>query len=117
VKKILPDGPDVIMDCAGKTKVVEEAITKVSRGGTVVAFGVCPADEYAKFSPSYINDNEITICGSYNNPFTHFPSIQAISGGRLKVKELISHRFSLDEYKEAFDLFGKEGTLKLLIVP
>lgn len=117
VRRLLPDGPDVIMDCAGKVAIVEEAVTQVARGGTVVAFGVCPADEYMKVSPAYINDNEITICGSYNNPVTHYPGIQAIAAGRLHVKELISHRFSLDEYQEAFDTFGKEGTLKLLIKP
>ena len=117
VNKLLPDGPDVILECAGKTLLVEEAIKHVSRGGTVIAFGVCPADEYAKFSPAYINDNEITICGSYNNPFTQFPSIQAISSGRINVKPLISHRYKLDEYKEAFDVFGSEGSLKIMIIP
>lgn len=115
VRKILPDGPDAIYDCAGKTAIVEEAIKQVNRGGTVVAFGVCNADEYIKVSPAYVNDNEITICGSYNNPFTHQPTIQSIAGGRLHVKELISHRFTLDQYQEAFDTFGTEGTLKLLI--
>ena len=65
----------------------------------------------------YINDNEITICGSYNNPFTHEPAIRAIASGRINVKALISHKFSLDEYKTAFDMFGKPGTAKLLICP
>jgi len=117
VRKILPDGPDVIMDCAGIPRIVEEAVTQVARGGTVVAFGVCPADEYIKVSPIYINDNEITICGSYNNPFTHQPTIKAIASGRLHVKELISHEFSLDQYQEAFDTFGKPGTVKIMIKP
>jgi len=117
VRKLLPDGPDVIMDCAGIPAIVEEAVKQVARGGTVVAFGVCDAGEYIKVSPSYINDNELTICGSYNNPVTQYPSIQAIASGRLRVKELISHYFKLEEYREAFEVFGSEGTTKLVIKP
>lgn len=117
VRKILPDGPDIIMDCAGQTRIVEEAVKRVSRGGKVIAFGVSPADEYAMISPAYVNDNEITICGSYNNPYTQSSSIQAIAAGRLNVKALISHRFRLDDYKNAFESFGTEGTLKIVMTP
>lgn len=117
VRKILPDGPDVIMDCAGKAKIVEDAIPQVRRGGIVVIFGISPPDDYARINPAYINDNEITICGSYNNPYTHAPSIKAIAGGRVKVAPLISHRYSLEEYAEAFAMFGSAGSLKILITP
>lgn len=117
VRKLIPDGPDVIMDCAGKAKIVEDAVPQVRRGGTIVIFGICAPDDYARISPAYINDNEITICGSYNNPYTHFPSIQAIASGRIHVTPLISHRFSLSEYKEAFEMFGSAGSLKILIIP
>jgi 2-desacetyl-2-hydroxyethyl bacteriochlorophyllide A dehydrogenase len=117
VRRILPDGPDVIMDCTGIVKIVEDAIPQVRRGGKVVAFGVCPPDQYAKFSPAYINDNEITICGSLNNPYTSYPAIQAIASGRIQVKPLISHEFSLEQYEEAFGLFGSAGSMKILIKP
>lgn len=117
VRKLLPDGPDVIMDCSGIPALLEPAIYQVRRGGRVVFFGCCPLEAKISVSPMYINDNEITICGSYNNPFTHEPAIRAIASGRINVKALISHKFSLDEYKTAFDMFGKPGTAKLLICP
>lgn len=117
IRKSLGDGPDVIMDCSGRPSIVEEAIPQVRRCGTVVAFGVCPEDEYIKVSPALINDREITLCGSNMNPFTHARSIAAISAGRVNVASLISHRFELDEYKQAFETFGQEGSLKILFVP
>ena len=117
VRKILPDGPDVIMDCTGIVKIVEDAIPQVRRGGKVVVFGVCPPDQYARFSPAYINDNEITICGSYNNPYTSYPAIRMISSGHVQVKPLISHEFKLEQYREAFDLFGSPGSMKILFKP
>jgi 2-desacetyl-2-hydroxyethyl bacteriochlorophyllide A dehydrogenase len=117
LKALLPEGPDVIIECAGKTKMVELAVKLVKRGGIVVAFGICPADEYAQISPYYLNDNEITLCGSYNNPHTHAAAIAAIGSRRVRVQPLISHRFSLDQYAEAFDRFGKLGSMKIVICP
>lgn len=117
VRRILPDGPDVIMDCTGIVKIVEDAIPQARRGGRVVAFGVCPPDQYARFSPAYINDNEITICGSYNNPYTSYPAIRMIASGHVRVKPLISHEFKLDQYREAFDLFGSPGSMKIMFKP
>jgi len=117
VRKILPDGPDVIMDCSGIPALLEPAIMQVRKGGKVVFFGCCPLDAKISISPMYINDNEITICGSYNNPFTHDPAIQAIASGRINVKKLISHRFSIEEGMEAFAKFGQPDALKILVCP
>ncbi len=117
VRRILPDGPDVVMDCSGIPALLEPAVAAVRRGGKVVFFGCCPLEAKISISPMYISDNEITICGSYNNPFTHEPAIRAIASGRINAEKLISHRFSIDEGKEAFAKFGKQDTLKLLICP
>jgi len=114
VRKILPLGPDVIIDCSGLTKVVEASIPLVKRGGTVVTFGCCPIGETAAISPEYLNSNEITLCGSFNNPYTHAPAIAAIASGRINVKSLVTHRYPLADYAEAFGSFGSSTTMKIV---
>ena len=117
VRSISPEGADVIVECAGKTRLIETSVENVRRGGTVVAFGICPPDEYARINPNYMNDYEITLRGSYNNPYTHLDSIRAIASKRINVKTLISHHFSLDQYVDAFSTFGSPDSLKIIINP
>ena len=112
-----PDGPDVVMECAGKTKLVEEAVMQVKRGGIVVAFGCCPPGEYARISPDYINNNEITICGSFNNPVTSQTAITEIASGRINVDAVVSHRFKIKDAEKAFATFGTPDSLKIVIEP
>lgn len=117
LKAILEDGPDVVMECAGKTLLVEQSVYQVKRGGIVVAFGCCPPNEYAKISPDYLNNNEITVCGSFNNPFTSHAAISVIMSGSIDVQSIISHVFPLSKYEEAFSMFGKDQAMKILILP
>ncbi|MCX7023018.1 MAG: zinc-dependent alcohol dehydrogenase family protein [Spirochaetes bacterium] len=114
VRKILSRGPDVIMECAGITKLVEKSIGLVKRGGTVVSFGCCPIGEYASISPEYLNSNEITLCGSYNNPYTHAPAINAIASGRIDVKSLVTGIHGLEDYPAAFGSFGTSAAMKIV---
>lgn len=117
VRKILPDGPRVIMDCSGRPDVVEESIRQVRFGGTVVLFGICPSECEIKINPSYVNGREITICGSYDYINAHQPSIDAIANKRLSVHPLISHVFALEDYEKAFATFGTKDSMKIVITP
>lgn len=117
VRKILPDGPRVIVDCSGRPEVVEESVRQVRWGGRVVLFGICPADADIKINPAYVNGREITICGSYDYINAHQPAIDAIAAGRLSVEPLISHVFSLDDYEKAFATFGAKDSMKIIIAP
>jgi 2-desacetyl-2-hydroxyethyl bacteriochlorophyllide A dehydrogenase len=117
VRSLLPDGPDVIMECAGRTALVETSVTAVKNGGIVVAFGCCPPGEYIKVSPDYINNHEITLCGSYNNPRTTKAAVELLGSKHIDCSSLITHSFSLTDFGEAFGKFGTEGALKILIKP
>ena len=111
VRKILPDGPRVIMDCSGVPRVVEESVRQVRWGGRVVLFGICPADQDISIAPAYINDREITLCGSYDYIQLHQAAIDLIAAGRLRVQPLISHTFPLTAYEQAFATFGTSRSM------
>lgn len=117
VCKILPERPRVIIDCSGRPQVIEQAIPQVRWGGRIVMFGVCPSDVNISINPAYINDREITLCGSYDYLNSHKPSIESIASGRLKIKQLISHVFSLEDYEKAFATFGAKDSMKIVIAP
>jgi Zn-dependent alcohol dehydrogenase len=61
---------------------------------------------------------EITVMGSLGcRPVDYPPLIQMVRDGRLKVKELVTHRFPLQRIGEAFDLLRSGVSLRSIVLP
>lgn len=112
-----PDGIEVVFDCSGNVAAVRQALQIVMRGGTVMMYGVCPKDESLEINPFWINDAEITIRGSYNNPNTMSRAIDLLASGRLDARAVATHSFPLDQALSAFETTGSDECLKILIKP
>ena len=64
---------------------------------------------------------ELSLVGTWNSSFGSRENdwreaVQAMQEKRLDLKSLITHRFSLTEYKEAFSLMHERKEMNLLIV-
>lgn len=112
-----PDGADVVFEAAGLAVTAEQSLQLAKRGGKVIFFGVVSPTEKVEVSPYLINENELTIRGSFNNPLTNSRALELIASGRVSVEPYISHRFPIEQFEEAFSLFGKPEAFKILIVP
>lgn len=112
-----PDGLEVVFDCSGNVAAVRQALQIVMRGGTVMLYGVCHQDQNLEVNPFWINDAEITIRGSYNNPNTMSRAIDLLASGRLDGAAVATHSFPLEQGLEAFAATGTEECLKVLIEP
>jgi 2-desacetyl-2-hydroxyethyl bacteriochlorophyllide A dehydrogenase len=94
-------GADVAIEASGRSVGAELALQLVRRGGRVVWFGVYPERERLKISPYLVNENELTVRGSFNNPFTHQAALAVVGAGKLKLRELISDRIPLNHLAHA----------------
>jgi L-iditol 2-dehydrogenase len=112
-----PDGIDIVFDCSGNINAIRQATRIVARGGTVMLYGVCDARFSLELSPFWVNDNEITIRGSYNNPSTHSRAIDLLASGRINAAAVVTHRFALTDAQEAFRCTGSSESLKVVITP
>jgi len=112
-----PDGIEVVFDCSGNVQAVRQGLEVVMRGGTMMLYGVCSKQERLEISPFWVNDNEITVRGSYNNPNTMGRAVDLIAGGRLDAAAVVTHHFPLKSALEAFRAAGSSETLKVLIDP
>ena len=111
-------GVDITIDASGASEAPTFA-TKMTRfGGKIVLLGF--------FSPSDFNVplgdvvfKEQTIYGVRANPNIDDQVIKMMETGQLCVDRLISHRFSLDHFAEAFDTFvnRKDGAMKVIVEP
>jgi 2-desacetyl-2-hydroxyethyl bacteriochlorophyllide A dehydrogenase len=117
IRSQYPDGAEVVFDCSGNVAAVRQTLEVVMRGGTVMLYGVCHKDQNLEINPFWVNDNEITIRGSYNNPNTMARALDLLASGRLDAGAVVTHLFSLEKGLEAFHATGGADCLKVMVEP
>ena len=115
LRKLRRIGADVVFEAAGNLRLQAAAVYYARRGGQVVWFGCSPMNGVIEINPYYVNDAELKISGSFNNPFNTARAIRMLASGMVRVGNLISHRFALADYPAVFDVFGGPRTLKLMV--
>ena len=110
-------GPDVVIECVGGRQTAQQAFDLAGEGGRVLLFGVAPKEARISVSPYQIYRKEISLTGSFTNPFTHARALALLASGRLHVEELISHRLPLDQVLRGIDLLESGASIKVLVQP
>ncbi|MFC2039115.1 zinc-binding dehydrogenase [Chloroflexota bacterium] len=108
-------GADIVFDCAGKTETFEQSLDIVHRGGTIDLVGLY--QEPITFRPTFLVSNDIKMIGcglKWDIP----GALEIIKDGVLDAEPLITHRFSLDSIKEAFDTaLSSPDAIKVVVNP
>lgn len=108
-------GADVVIEASGRLEAAEGCFDLVRRGGTVLLFGVYPQGQTIPVSAFQINEDELRVVGSLNNPSTHSRAIDLISSGRLATDDVVSDRLPLDDLARAMNLdyFANPGKIAI----
>ncbi|MDP4164835.1 MAG: zinc-binding dehydrogenase, partial [Bacillota bacterium] len=88
---------DVVIECVGRPESMELAVKSAGKGGQVLLFGVAAPETTISVSPFEIFSKELTIKGSFINPYTQEEAISLIAKKVVDVQSLISHRFTMEE--------------------
>ena len=115
VMSIKNTGADVVIEAAGNSAMQAEALRLVKKGGNILYFGCSPSDKLIEVNPFIINENELHIHGSFNNLFSTADAVAYLETGKVKVKNLITDYFTIENYKDVFDRFGGKDTMKLMV--
>jgi S-(hydroxymethyl)glutathione dehydrogenase/alcohol dehydrogenase len=106
IKKLSGGGPDYAFECVGSGALAELAYKAIRRGGKAVIVGVARATDATSFRPMSMVFEEKSIQGSYFGscvPRVDFPRmLQLYMAGKLKLDELITKRYKIDEAPQAF---------------
>lgn len=121
VKRLTNGGADVSIEALGTQETFEKALRCLRPGGTLSSLGVysgklqMPYDAFA----AGLGDYKIvtTLCPGGKERMHRLMSM--VKSGRFDPTPLITHRFSLDNIVEAYELFGehRDGVLKVAIRP
>lgn len=113
-------GADYAFECVGFGRIVEQAYACLRRGGTAVGVGLSsPADTTTLRTVSFAFD-EKTLKGSFygsTRPRYDFPRLVALyQAGKLKLDELITRRYRIEEAQQAFDDLAQGRNARGVIV-
>ena len=114
---------DTVYDCAGLSKnftgtpVLQQAISMLKENGKAVVVAVFEKSPEIDFN--VIVRKGITVCGSWGwLPEEFIESLELIASGKIDRKPLITHRFSVDKAKDAFETqLRAEEAVKVMIMP
>ncbi len=107
---------DLVIEAAGTPAAFRDALVVggfVSRIGLV---GYSARDAFG-YGLETVIDREQTIIGVRGSPHVYPATIAMIQRGVLRLEELISHRFPLAEYRQAFEVAeaGGASVMRVLV--
>ncbi|MDT4904777.1 MAG: S-(hydroxymethyl)glutathione dehydrogenase / alcohol dehydrogenase [Pseudonocardiales bacterium] len=113
-------GFDVTVVAVGHAGALEQAWSVTGRGGICVLVGKPPDGVRIDFDPQTLLAGERRLTGSVygsSRPAVDFPALVGLYlAGRLKLDELITRRYHLNEANEAFDALRDGDQARGLIV-
>jgi len=110
---------DVVIVCTGAKAAIEQALNSVDRGGTILFFAPTKPDYKVPIPLAKFWKDEITVKTSYGgSPADIMEAIELIKSRRMRVREMITHRLSLEETGLGFKLTANpKESIKVIIEP
>jgi Zn-dependent alcohol dehydrogenase len=106
IKKLTGGGADYAFECVGSGELAALSFRAIGRGGLAVVVGVAKPSDSTSVRTMTLPFEEKTLTGSYFGscvPRIDFPRMLGLYvAGRLKLDELITHRYKIDDAAQAF---------------
>ncbi|GAA0504909.1 alcohol dehydrogenase [Paractinoplanes deccanensis] len=109
-------GADVVMEAVGTPQTFELCASLVRPGGRVANIGV-----HGKAATLHLEDlwiRNVTITTGLVDTFSTPKLLDMLVAGQLDLGHMVTHRFGLDEFMPAYDVFGDPahtGALKVVL--
>ena len=113
---------DLVIEAAGTAGAVERALGLARRGGQVVLIGLAGNGVTAGLPIDDVVNNDLLISASFAYTSAAWAEVTALlSSGRIRLSPLITHRFPLEAYEDAYRVLressGPRGKVILDVNP
>ena len=110
-------GPDVVLECAGVAETVDLALRMLRRGGRCAAVGIPTTGVEIPMQRLVLDEIDLVGCRASAGEMRHVMPL--VAQGRMRVREITTHRFRLADYAAALSTFNDpaSGAIKILILP
>lgn len=109
-------GAAVAFEAVGKAATQELALASLRTGGRAVLVGYSP--EKMALNAGRVMFRELEVLGSLGcRPVDYPRAIELARQGKVEVRDLVTHRFSLDEIEDAFDTLREGAGVRSVVIP
>jgi 6-hydroxycyclohex-1-ene-1-carbonyl-CoA dehydrogenase len=116
LRKLTGGGADVSFEVVGRAATQELALGCLKTGGRAVFVGYSP--EKMALNAGRVMFRELEIVGSLGcRPVDYLPAIEMVRQGRVKLTELVTHRFTLDDINQALDTLRSGTSIRVVVTP
>ncbi len=111
-----PLGLDVVFECCGDQDAMDQAVSLLKPGGTVMIVGIPEFDRWS-FDVDKLRHKEITLINIRRQVDCVRPALDLIAEGKIQVDDWVTHRYPLKKAREGFDVVAdyKDGVMKTII--
>ncbi len=111
-------GVDAVLEMSGNPHALRQGFSALGRGGTMVLLGI-PKSTVELDITNDIIFKEAKVLGVNGREIfrTWFLMLDLLESGRLKIDQIITHRFALDQFGEAIELVASGKSGKVLLEP
>jgi L-iditol 2-dehydrogenase len=109
-------GVDVAFEATEDDGAVEAAIAAAKPGGRVVLIGI-PTGDRTTFTASVARRKGLTIKLTRRMKHAYQRAIRLVERGLVDVDSLVTHRFPLAEFDQAFSVAQRRDGLKVVVEP
>lgn len=96
-------GADIVIDCAGVSQTVCQAINSTAMGASIVLVGL-GTDVLDGIPTAPLSCKELTIKSIFRYRNLYPTAINAIASGLIDVSSIISHQFKFEDSAKAFEI-------------
>lgn len=113
---IEPLGLDVVFECCGQQEALDQAFELLKPGGLLIIIGTA-RQERISFDVDKFKRKEFTVRYIRRQNRCTQKAIDLIKDGKVNVDFMVTHRFGLEQSKQAFDLVAgyRDGVIKAMI--
>jgi len=110
---------DSVIDATGVPLIMEKLVKFSRPSGKILFFGVPPKDSMISINPFLLFNRELTLISSFTSLRNSQQALLLMQSGKVRVDDLVSHRFSLDDFDKGLKLglSNEDGVMKLMIKP
>jgi len=107
---------DVVFECCGQQEALDQALELLKPGGTCMLIGIPQFDRYS-FAAEVTRRRELCVRNVRRQNHCVQKTIDMVGAGSIRPDFMITHQFTLDECKAAFDLVDNyaDGVLKAMV--
>ena len=103
-----PAGLDLVFECSGDPACVNQGLRMLGPGGRLVIVGIPPSGG-VEFDVHRMRTWELSVKSVRRQVGCIEPVIRLLSTGQIDARPLVTHRFGLEEIRDAFELVADYG--------